>query len=489
MDVGASDAAAGGARRRTAGLILGLCAFGAILLAPDFGPGPAIRPVAAVTVLMAILWITEAAPLVATALLPIVLFPALGVSDVRDAAAPYADPVIFLFLGGFVLGAAMERCGLHKRVGLGCAAAAGATPRRLVAGMLGATALVSMWVSNSAAAVLMMPVAMAVLALAEDHGGREDPVSYRNLGVALLLAVAYGASIGGVATLIGTPPNALLAGYMAREHGVAIGFGQWMIIGVPVALILLGAAWVVLTALNPVKLVLPEASVLFREERARLGRMTGPEKRVSVIFALAGGAWIFRPLLTPFAPWLTDTGIAIAAAVALAFIPAAGFRSERLVTDAELKRLPWGVLTLFGGGLSLADAISDSGLAAWLGQLLGVLGAWPVAALVVMVTLAMIFLTELTSNTASAATFLPIGGALALAIGADPLLFAIPLALAASCAFMLPVATPPNAIVYGGGLISIAQMSRAGLWLNVIGVVAISAIALIAVPLIFAAGS
>ncbi|MDO8412007.1 MAG: DASS family sodium-coupled anion symporter [Phenylobacterium sp.] len=470
-----------------AGLILGLLAFGAILMAPDFGPDPAVRPVAAVTVLMAILWITEAAPLVATALLPIVLFPALGVSDIREAAAPYADPVIFLFLGGFVLGAAMERCGLHKRVGLGCAAAAGATPRRLVAGMLGATALVSMWVSNSAAAVLMMPVAMAVLALAEDHGGREDPVSYRNLGVALLLAVAYGASIGGVATLIGTPPNALLAGYMAREHGVEIGFGQWMIVGVPVALILLGAAWVVLTQLNPVKLVLPEAGVLFREERARLGRMTGPEKRVSVIFALAAGAWIFRPLLTPFAPWLTDTGIAIAAAVALALIPAAGVRSERLVTDAELKRLPWGVLTLFGGGLSLADAISGSGLATWLGQLLGVLGAWPVAALVVMVTLAMIFLTELTSNTASAATFLPIGGALALAIGVDPLLFAIPLALAASCAFMLPVATPPNAIVYGAGLISIAQMSRTGLWLNLMGVVAISAIALIAVPLVFGA--
>ncbi|MAK81728.1 DASS family sodium-coupled anion symporter [Phenylobacterium sp.] len=480
-------ATAGQAKRRVAGLALGLGAFLAILAAPEFGSGPAVKPVAAVTVLMAILWMTEAAPLVVTALIPLALFPALGVSDIRTAAAPYADPVIFLFLGGFVLGAAMERSGLHKRVGLGCAAAAGATPRRLVAGMLGATALVSMWVSNSAAAVLMMPVAMAVLALSEDHGGREDPVSYRNLGVALLLAVAYGASIGGIATLIGTPPNALLAGYMAQEHGIEIGFGQWMMVGVPVALVLLTAAWGTLVLLNPVRLVLPEAGVLFREEKARLGAMSRAEIRVCIIFALAAFAWIFRPLLTPYAPWLSDTGVAIAAAVALAFTPSGQAPGDRLVTEAELKRLPWGVLTLFGGGLSLAAAISTSGLAAWLGELLSILGGWPVAALVVMVTLAMIFLTELTSNTASAATFLPIGGALALAIGADPLLFAIPLALAASCAFMLPVATPPNAIVYGGGLISIAQMSRAGLWLNLIGVVAISLIALAAVPLIFGA--
>ncbi len=459
---------------KLAGLVAGLIAFAAILAAPEFGPGPLVRPVAAVTVLMAILWMTEAAPLMITALLPIVLFPALGVADIRDSAAPYADPVIFLFLGGFVLGAAMERSGLHKRIGLGCAAAAGATPRRLVAGMLGATALVSMWVSNSAAAVLMMPVAMAVLALTEDHGARDDPASHRNLAAALLLAVAYGASIGGMATLIGTPPNALLVGYMAREHGVEIGFVEWMAVGVPVSLALLAASWFVLTLSHPVRLTLPSAGDLFRTERERLGAMSGAETRVAVIFALAAAAWIFRPLLTPLAPWLSDTGIAIAAAVALAIVPAGRLNGERLVTGDELKRLPWEVLTLFGGGLSLAAAISDSGLAAWLGQLLGALDAWPVALLVVLVTLAMIFLTELTSNTASAATFLPIGGALALAIGADPLVMAIPLALAASCAFMLPVATPPNAIVYGGGHITMGQMIRAGLWLNLIGVAVIS---------------
>ena len=460
--------------RKAAGLAAALGAFAAIMLAPEFGPGPLVRPVAAVTVLMAILWMTEAAPLMITALLPIVLFPALGVSDVREAAAPYADPVIFLFLGGFVLGAAMERSGLHKRIGLGCAAAAGATPRRLVAGMLGATALVSMWVSNSAAAVLMAPVAMAILALTEDHGAGDDPVSHRNLAVSLLLAVAYGASIGGVATLIGTPPNALLVGYMAREHGVEIGFAQWMAVGVPVAGAMLAATWFVLTLTHPVRLTLPSAGALFRTERERLGAMSQAEIRVAIIFALAAFAWIFRPLLLPYLPWLTDTGVAIAAAIALAFTPAGGWQGERLVTGGELKRLPWEVLTLFGGGLSLAAAISSSGLAAWLGELLAVLDAWPVALLVVLVTLAMIFLTELTSNTASAATFLPIGGALALAIGADPLVMAVPLALAASCAFMLPVATPPNAIVYGAGHITIGQMVRAGLWLNLIGAAVIS---------------
>ena len=471
--------------RRLLGLAAGAAVFVAILLAPDFGPSPQVKPVAAVTALMAIWWMLEAAPLAATALAPIVLFPALGVADVRAAAAPYADPVIFLFLGGFVLGAAMERSGLHKRVGLACAAAAGATPRRLVAGMLGATAFMSMWISNSATAVMMAPVAMAVLALAEAHGGHEDPASQRHLGVALLLSVAYGASIGGLATLIGTPPNALLAGYIAREHGVEIGFAQWMLIGTPVAIILLVAAWVVLTTLHPVKLTLPEAKVLFREERSRLGAMSSGERRVAIIFVLAATAWITRPLLAPYAPWLSDTGIAIAAAVLMAITPAAGLRSERLVTETELKRLPWEVLTLFGGGLSLAAAISDSGLAAWLGELLGALGGWPAAAMVVAVTLAMIFLTELTSNTASAATFLPIGGAIALAMGVDPIFLAVPLALAASCAFMLPVATPPNAIVYGGGLITVGQMSRAGLWLNLIGVAVISAAALLLAPLIF----
>ncbi|MCG9917328.1 MAG: SLC13 family permease [Phenylobacterium sp.] len=470
---------------RLLGLLVGGVAFLAILMAPDFGPSPEVRPVAAVAVLMAILWMTEAAPLTVTALFPLALFPALGVSDIRTAAAPYADPVIFLFLGGFILGAAMERSSLHKRVGLACAAAAGATPRRMVAGMLGATALMSMWVTNSAATIMMMPVAMAVLALSEDHGGREDPISYRNLGVSLLLAVAYGSSIGGLATLIGTPPNAMMAGYMAREHGIEIGFAQWMMIGVPAALALLIAAWWLLTLLNPVKLSLPEAGLLYREERAKLGPMSQAEVRVCIIFALTASAWIFRPLFADAVPWLTDTGIAIAAALALAFTPSGAGGGDRLVTEAEIKRLPWGVLTLFGGGLSLAAAISSSGLAAWLGELLSILGGWPVAALVVLVTLAMIFLTELTSNTASAATFLPIGAALALAVGADPMLFAAPLVIAASCAFMLPVATPPNAIVYGGGMITIAQMSRVGLWLNLIAVVAISSLALIMVPLIF----
>jgi sodium-dependent dicarboxylate transporter 2/3/5 len=277
----------------------------------------------------------------------------------------------------------------------------------------------------------------------------------------------------------------MMAGYMAREHGIEIGFAQWMMIGVPAALALLIAAWWLLTLLNPVKLSLPEASQLYREERAKLGPMSQAEIRVCIIFAVTASAWIFRPLFADAVPWLTDTGIAIAAALALAFTPSGAGGGDRLVTEAEIKRLPWGVLTLFGGGLSLAAAISSSGLAAWLGELLSILGGWPVAALVVLVTLAMIFLTELTSNTASAATFLPIGAALALAVGADPMLFAAPLVIAASCAFMLPVATPPNAIVYGGGMITIAQMSRVGLWLNLIGVVAISSLALITVPLIF----
>ncbi|MBU0723378.1 MAG: DASS family sodium-coupled anion symporter [Alphaproteobacteria bacterium] len=459
------------------GFFAGLAGFAVLLLlpAPD-GLPPEAQKVAALTLLMAIWWITEAIPIPATALLPLILLPILGVSVTKEAAAPYADPIIFLFLGGFIIGAATQRWDLHKRIGLTAISTIGTRPSRLIGGFMLGTAILSMWVSNTATAVMMLPVAVSVTALLNERAGPRDSVSAeeRNFGTGLMLAVAYGASIGGLGTLVGTPPNALLAGYMSREHGVEIGFAQWMVVGIPVVIIMLLAAWLVLVRIYPISDDIGDgARQIVEDEKGKLGAMTTAEKRVGAIFLLTALAWVTRPLFSDYIPGIDDTVIAIAGALLLFMIPSGMSEDEsdnrRLLDWDDLKRLPWGVLLLFGGGLSLAGSISGSGLAEWIGTLLEGFAAWPIILIVALATVAMIFLTEITSNTASAATFLPLGGAVAVGMGLDPMLLAVPLALAASCAFMLPVATPPNAIVYASGQVSIKQMMTAGIWLNIIG--------------------
>jgi sodium-dependent dicarboxylate transporter 2/3/5 len=279
-------------------------------------------------------------------------------------------------------------------------------------------------------------------------------------------------------TLIGTPPNALLAAYMSREHGVTIGFAQWMVLGLPLVAIMLVGSWLILIRLHPVdRGIGANARQVVQAELEKLGPMTTAEIRVACVFGLTALAWVTRPLYSALAPAVDDTAIAIVGALALFLIPSGMPEGGRLLAWDDLKGLPWGVLILFGGGLSLAGAINVSGLATWIGAAMGMLASWPMLLIVAIATIAMIFLTELTSNTASAATFLPIGGAIAVGIGLDPLALTVPLALAASCAFMLPVATPPNAIVFSSGRISIAQMARAGLWINLFGSIAIVAVA------------
>lgn len=463
------------ARKAYRGLAVGALLFAAVLIVP----APAGVPkqawhVAGIALLMATWWITEALPIPATALIPLILFPMLGIATIRDAAAPYADPIIFLFLGGFIIGTGMQRWALHQRVGLTAIAWIGTTPTRLVGGIMLTTAVLSMWVSNSATAIMMLPVAVSVLTLFDRHGGADEK---HNLGVVLMLAVAYGASIGGLGTLIGTPPNALLAAYMAREHGSAIGFAQWMLLGIPLVAIMLAGAWLILTRLYPVaRGVGTTASQVVDAELEKLGPISRAEVRMTCVFALTALAWVTRPLYGHFVPGIDDSVIAIVGALALFMVPSGMPEGGRLLAWDDLAGLPWGVLILFGGGLSLAAAMSSSGLANWLGTGMAALASWPVLLILAVSTLAMIFLTELTSNTASAATFLPIGGAVAVGIGLDPLVLTVPLALAASCAFMLPVATPPNAIVFSSGRISIAQMARAGLWINLFGSAAIIAV-------------
>ncbi|UEM23539.1 SLC13 family permease [Skermanella mucosa] len=466
-----------------------------LLLPPPAGMSETAWTVAAVAILMAAWWVTEALPLAATALIPIVAFPLLGVATSREAATPYADPLIFLFLGGFVLGLGLQRWNLHRRIALTIISWVGTQPARLVGGFMLATAFLSMWVSNTATAVMMLPVALSVIALLQndrssDARGDADgalAAGRRNFAVSLLLAVAYGASIGGLATLIGTPPNALLAAYMARTYQVEIGFAQWMMVGVPLVLVMLALTWALLTQVvfrTPAGAIKGAMSAV-GSEIASLGPMSRPEKLVGMVFVATAAAWILRPLLSDFIPGLDDTVIAMASALLLFLIPSGSDRGGFLMDWDTARGIPWGVLLLFGGGLSLASAISDSGLAEWLGQTLGLLGSWPVILVMLVATLAVIFLTELTSNTATAAAFLPLVGSVAVGIGMDPFMLTMPVALAASCAFMLPVATPPNAIVYGSGNLTVADMAKAGFYLNLISTLLITGLTYLAVGTLF----
>jgi sodium-dependent dicarboxylate transporter 2/3/5 len=461
--------------RKLAGLVLGVAVFAALLVLPA-PEGLAIAPwrVAAVAALLAIFWLTEAVPISVTALLPIVLFPTLGVTTVTEATAPYADPIVFLFLGGFIIALAIERWNLHRRIALTVLSHVGAREDLQIGGFMIATAALSMWVSNTATVALMFPVALSVVPRYAD--GSIAPEK-RGFAVALMLGVAYGASCGGIATLIGTPPNALLAGFMRSTYGVEIGFAQWLLLGLPLALIMLLITWLLLTRwLFPVgSEELPGARAAIREQLEEMGPASVAERRVAAIFAVTAVLWISRPLLAGWLPGLqlSDTTIAIAAALACFFVPNGMERGRFLLTWEYAERLPWGVLLLFGGGLSLAAAVSDSGLAQWIGAQLAGLEDWPVLLLVIAITTLIIFLTELTSNIATAATFLPLVAALAASLGQPPLLLAIPAVLAASFAFMLPVATPPNAIVFASGFVTIPQMVRAGLRLNLIGIVVI----------------
>ncbi|MFZ9936092.1 MAG: SLC13 family permease [Luteolibacter sp.] len=451
--------------RQMAGWVLGpMCLIATLVLPPPDGLGIDGWRAAGAAMWMAVFWITEPIPIPATALLPLVLFPLLGLADGGEAAAPYASPIIYLFLGGFFIAAAMQRWHLHRRLALKLISAIGTRPTRLVAGFLLGSALLSMWVSNTATAMMMLPIALSVTQLANGSGHREND----RFATVLLLAVAYGATAGGMATLIGTPPNALLAGYMEKVHGITIGFGQWMLLGVPLTLLTLPVVHFVLTRVSSrlENTAIEGMDELLESERAKLGPVSRGEAVTAVVFSLTALAWITQPLLARMLPGVSDTLIAVAGALCLFIIPVSFSRGEFALDWASAKSVPWDVLLLFGGGLSLAGVIDRHGLARYLGELCGALGGMPVIVILACVCFGILMLTELTSNTATAATFLPVMGALAMSLGQNPLLFLVPAALAANCSFMMPVGTPPNAIVFGSGRITLPQMARAGLWLN-----------------------
>ncbi|MGA0104297.1 MAG: SLC13 family permease [Steroidobacteraceae bacterium] len=474
------------------GRIAGPAVFAIMMLASGSqeSMSPAAWSVAAVALWMAIWWATEAVPVAVTAFLPLVLFEPLDISTLAEAARPFSNPIIFLFLGGFVLALALERWNLHRRMALFVLVRTGTDGCRLILSFMVVAALLSMWMTNTATAMLLLPIALSVSGVICDNVEGLDEAERARFRIALLLGLAYATSIGGLATLVGTPPNALLIGFLKEQYGLEISFARWMLVGIPVSLLLLPLAWWVLChRIFPVKIpASPKVLDHLAELRARLGPMRPAERRVAWIFGLVVAAWILR---IPVSAWLglegvTDAGIAMTAAVLLFTLPSSSASQPQLLSWQDASRLPWGVLILFGGGLSLAGAVSSSGLALWLGESLSDLQSMDPILLLLATVALVIFLTELTSNLATAATLLPVVGAIALQAGLPPLLLLVPVTLAASCAFMLPVATPPNAIVFATGAITIPQMIRAGFWLNLLGIGVICLIGWFLAPHVFA---
>ena len=459
------------------GLLLGILTF-FILQMLD---GPASMSVQAwdatsVVALVAIWWVTEALPLSVTALVPIALFPTLNVITIPEAARPYSSPLILLMIGGFMIALGMQRWNLHKRIALRVMLFIGSKPSRLVLGFMVASALISMWIFNTTTTVMMVPIALSVIELVKRDGSSPGWVRHNsNFAAAVMLGIAYGATIGGMCTLIGTAPNAILAGFMYESYGVEVSFLNWLMVGLPMGMVLLPTLWWFL-----VKVVFPlkedEAlgeNPVIESQLKNLGEMGKGERVVATVVSVAAFLWVFRPWINEMIPFvqLSDMSIALGCGISLFLVPIEWQKGEFPLTADWVKKLPWDVVLLFGGGLSLAAGIKLSGLADWIGHSVSLFAALPVTAVVFGIVLIMILLTEFTSNTATTATFLPIAGSIAVSMGENPLLLIFPTVLAASCAFMMPVATPPNAVVFGSGQLKIGQFIKAGIYGNILGLI------------------
>jgi len=454
-------------------LLSGPFLFSLILLLGDY-ESTQIRMIA-IAAWMLLWWITAAIPIGVTALLPIVLFPILEILNLRETTANYANPVIYLFFGGFVLGLAIEKWELHRRIALNIMKWAGEKPSRIILGGMLATSLLSMWISNTATTVMMLPIGMSVVMLLKDKF--EDDSSSKNFALTLMLGIAYAANIGGVTTIIGTPPNLVLAGIVEESGLESIGFANWLFFAFPLVVILFAGVYTVNTRIiYPVKIQeLPGIKGLISNELTKLGNLQRGEKRVLIVMLVTALLWIFRSQITKIDALsaVSDTGIAIAASIALFMIPS-GTAQKPLLEWKDTQRLPWDILLLFGGGISLAKGLEVT-------DIVGLLGAWisanTIAAPLIIILVVCgfsVFLTEIMSNVALVAVFIPVSFVIAQFFGLDELQLAIPLTIGASCAFMFPISTPPNAIVFSSGYIKMSEMARSGVLLNLISILVIS---------------
>jgi len=476
-------------RPPTIGTWLGPLAAVFILTFADLDPERAtVTAMAAVAVWMAVWWMTEAVPLAITALLPVALYPLLGIMSGKAVAPYYFNSIIFLFLGGFMVALAMERWNLHRRIALRIITLVGGGPNRIVLGFMLAAAFLSMWISNTATAMMMAPIALAVV---KGVGHEDNTAETHRFAVALLLGTAYGCSVGGLATLIGTPPNPLLVSNLGLIFPDApeISFAGWMVIGLPVSIVMLAVIWVLLTVMFGLRRM--EGLIdhrIFARERDVLGPPSFEERVVFVDFVLLALLWLTRTglrvgdidipgwsALLPDGAMVDDGTVAIVMALLLFVIPSRNIAGRRVMDWRTARKLPWAIVLLFGGGFALAKGFVDAGLSDWLGDRMAGLSDLPPVLIVLCICLIMTFLTELTSNTATTQMALPVVASVAIAIDMNPLLLMVPATLSASCAFMLPVATPPNAIIFGTEMITIREMARAGLLLNIVGALVITA--------------
>ncbi|MBK8555440.1 MAG: DASS family sodium-coupled anion symporter [Lewinellaceae bacterium] len=440
--------------------------------------------VLACTAWIAVWWITEAIPIAVTSLLPLVLFPLTGALGLDETAVSFGHKYIFLYIGGFILAIAIERWNLHKRLALNIIHLIGTNVNSIVLGFMVATAFLSMWISNTASAVMMLPIGMAIIKQLKDN---PDTIEDENrvFGKVLMLGIAYSASIGGIATLIGTPPNLVLAGIVRELYGIDISFSKWLMFGLPISTLLLLVCWKYLTRYFQFfkQQSFPGGRKEIKKQLDKLGATGFEEKTVLAVFAVTAFCWISRSfLLEKFIPGIDDTIIAVIAGVALFILPASKGSNRAIVTWDEAVQLPWGILLLFGGGLAIAQGFKTTGLAEWLGGQLVLLNSVPLILLLLVLIAAVNFLTEITSNLATTAMILPILASLAFTVNVHPYMLMVGATVAASCAFMLPVATPPNAVVFGSGYLKIPDMVKAGLFMNLFSIALLTLIVFFLLP-------
>jgi len=471
--------------RQKIGLLAGPLLFLAIfLMSTPEGMTPEAHAVLASTAWIAVWWISEAIPIPATALLPIVLFPVTGAMNTSSVTPSYANHLVFLFMGGFMIALSMEKWNLHRRIALNIILMIGCGPKRIILGFMTATAFLSMWISNTATTMMMVPIGLAVIQqfavlIKKEQLDVNVSLGKFAFGTALMLGIAYSASIGGVATLIGTPPNAVFAGVVKEMYNQEIGFGQWMTYGVPLSAISLLFCWYYLTnfAFKIKFKELPGGQDLIRRELGQLGRIGKEELHVLIVFVSVAFLWLIRGfLLSDIFPGMSDATIAILGAMVLFAWPVDLKKGRFLLDWATMSRMPWGILILFGGGFAIAGGFSETGLAEWIAMRLKVLEEAPMLLIVCAVVTMAIFLTEITSNTATSTMLMPVMAAMAIAMGMHPYALMATAALSCSFAFMLPVATPPNAIVFASGYITIPQMARAGVFMNLFGIIVITVV-------------
>ncbi len=473
--------------KKSIGLFLGPILFSYIILFfhPEGLTEPANAVLASAT-WIAVWWITEALPIAVTALLPIILFPLSRGLNLEETTASYGHKYVFLYIGGFVLAIAIEKWNLHKRIALNIIKIVGTNVVYIILGFMIATAFLSMWISNTATAVMILPIGMAIVSQLKDN---PRTIEDENLifGKALMLSIAYSASIGGMATLIGTPPNLVLAGVVKSTYGIEITFSQWFKFGFPISILLLFLCWIYLTkiAFKFKQKAFPGGSKEIKSQLKALGKISFEEKIVLVVFICTAFAWISRSfLIKQFVPAIDDTIIAIFAGSLLFLLPSSK-NKRRLLDWEDTIKLPWGIILLFGGGMALALGFESSGLAVWIGQQMTSLSTMPLILILLILIASVNFLTEITSNLATTAMLLPVLVSLASAIGVHPYLLLLGATVAASCAFMLPVATPPNAVVFGSGYLKMEDMVKKGFWMNIISIILLTLIIYFVLPLIW----